>query len=86
MRILSDRCRAGRGLQPCDDGLRLTVHRCSCRLLKCLPESTLAVLPAPALNCPVLFSSKCILTSSVHVDSEEVSVCLVIKMSSSLTA
>jgi hypothetical protein len=86
MRILSNRCRAGRGLQPSDDGLRLTVHGCARRLLECFPKSTLAILSAPALDCPVLFSSEDILTSSVHVDSKEVSACLVVEMSSSLTA
>jgi hypothetical protein len=86
MRILSNRCRAGRGLQPSDDGLRLTVHRCARRLLKCFPQSALTVLKASALYCPVLFSSDGILSSSVHVDSEEDSVCLVIEMSSSLAA
>jgi hypothetical protein len=86
MRVLGNRCRAGRGLQPSDDGLRLTIHGCAHRLLECLPKSTLAILPAPALDCPMLFSSKDILTSSVHIGSEEVSVCLVIEMSSPLTA
>jgi hypothetical protein len=86
MRVLGDCCRASRGLQPSDDGLRLSVHRCARRLLESLPESTLAVLATSTLDCSVLFSSKGILTSSVHVDSEEISVCLVIEMSSPFIA
>jgi hypothetical protein len=86
MRVMGDCRRAGRGLQPSNDGLRLSVHRCARRLLESLPKSTLAVLAAPALDSSVLFSSESILTSSVHIDSEEVSVCLVIEMSSPLIA
>jgi hypothetical protein len=86
MRVMGDRCRAGRGLQPSDDGLRLSIHRCARRLLESLPKSTLAVLAAPALDCSVLFSSEGILASSVHIDPEEISVCLMIEMSSPLVA
>lgn len=86
MRVVGDCGRAGRCLQPSDDSLGLSVKRRACGLLECLSKPTLTVLPAAGLDCPVLFPSQNILASSVYLDSEEVSVCLMIMMSSSLTA
>ena len=86
MRVMGDCCRARRGLQPSDDGLGLSVEGCACRLLECLSKPTLTVLPTASLDCSVLFSSEGFLTSSVYLDSEEVSVCLMIVLSPSLTA
>ena len=85
MRVMGDRCRVHRCLEPSDDRLGLSIERCACGLLECLSKPTLAVLSAASLDCSVLFSSESILSSSVHVDSEEISVGLMIVLSSSLT-